>query len=107
MQEEKYKIAGIVKIPEDKKAEFNNYVMQILDKCGIRKTESVELDGKRVLMVDKPVVDKRGVVRFDYSIFEKKKRKIATYSLNTCELTTPDRGYNEFGVVMNMIMVMV
>ncbi|MDE7416747.1 MAG: hypothetical protein K2N44_10700 [Lachnospiraceae bacterium] len=106
MQEEKYKIAGTVKIPEDKKAEFNNYVMQILDKCGIRKTESAELAGKRVLMVDKPVVDKRGVVRFDYSIFEKKKRKIATYSLNTCELTTPDRGYNEFGVVMNMIMVM-
>ena len=44
----KYKIAGTIKIPEDKKAEPNSYVMQILDKCGIRKTEYVDLDGKMV-----------------------------------------------------------
>ena len=40
------------------------------------------------------------------SIFEKKKRKISQYDLNTCELYVEDPGYNEFGIVMNMIMVL-
>lgn len=106
MQEGKYRIAGTVKIPEDKKAELNSYVMQILDRCGIRKTEYVELNGKRIMVVDKTVPDENGIVHFDYSIFEKKKREQGTYDMNTGELTTPDHGYSEFGVVMNMIMTL-
>ena len=106
MHDDIYKLEGMVMIPEDKKAEFNRYVLQILDVCGIRKTEETELGGQTITVVRRPVPDEQGVVSFDYSIFEKKKRKTASYNMNTCELVTPDRGYCEFGIVMNMIMVM-
>lgn len=106
MRDNIYKLEGIVMIPEDKKTEFNRYVLQILDVCGIRKTEETELGGQTITVVRRPMPDERGTVSFDYSIFEQKKRKTAFYNMNTCELTTPDRGYNEFGIVMNMIMVM-
>lgn len=106
MCDDLYKLEGTVMIPDNKKAEFNRYILQILDVCGIRKTERTELDGRVLTVVRRPTPDGQGIVSFDYSIFEKKKRKTATYNTNTCELVTPDRGYSEFGVVMNMIMVM-
>lgn len=106
MRDDIYKLEGIVRIPEDKKAEFNRHILRILDVCGIRKTERIALGGQKITVVRKPEPDEKGMVCFDYSIFEKKKRKTASYYMNTCELMTPDRGSDEFGVVMNMIMVM-
>lgn len=106
MREDAYRIEGTVKIPEDKKDEFNEYILRILDKCGIRKTEKMELGGQTVTVVRQPMPDEQGIVRFDYSIFEKEQRKMAEYNLNTYELKVPDRGYKEFAIVMNMIMVM-
>lgn len=106
MRDDLYKLEGTVMIPKDKKAEFNRYILQILDVCGIRKTEKIVLGGQTVTVIRRPMPDEQGIVSFDYSIFEKEKRKAATYNMNTCELITPDRGYREFGIVMNMIMVM-
>lgn len=106
MRDDVYKLAGTVSIPEDKKAEFNQYILQILKKCGIRKTETIALGGHMLPVVRHPMPDEENMVHFDYSIFEKKKRKTSFYNMNTCELVSHDRGYNEFGVVMNMIMVM-
>ena len=101
-----YKIAGNVMIPEEKREEFNRYILRILDKGGIRKTEEMRLGGRTVTVISRPVPDSQGIVSFDYSIFEKRKRETGTYNINTCQLLTPDRGYQEFGLVMNMIMVM-
>lgn len=106
MRDDLYKMAGNVVIPEEKREEFNRHIMQILYRGGIRKTEQVGLCGKKVTVVGRPKPDQEGIVHFDYSIFEKKKRETATYNMNTCELVTPDRGYQEFGVVMNLIMTM-
>lgn len=106
MRDDLYRLEGTVMIPDNKKDEFNRYILQILDACGIRKTERIELDGRPITVVRRPEPDGQGIVSFDYSIFEKKKRKTAAYNTNTCELTAPDRGYAEFGVVMNMVMVM-
>lgn len=106
MRDDVYKLAGTVSIPEEKKAEFNQYILQILKKCGIRKTEKIALGGRMLPVVRHPMPDEKNIIHFDYSIFEKKKRKTSFYNMNTCELVTPDRGYGEFGVVMNMIMVM-
>ncbi|MCM1082310.1 MAG: hypothetical protein NC393_02630 [Clostridium sp.] len=101
-----YKLEGTVAISENKRDEFNRYILQLLDSCGIRKTEKMVLGGQVITVVRQPKPDEHGIVRFDYSIFEKKKRDVAEYDLNTCVLTVQDRGYDEFGVVMNMIMVM-
>lgn len=101
-----YTLAGTVNIPENRKEEFNNSVLKLLYMGGIRKTEKMELGGRRITVVNRPKPDENGVVRFDYSIFEKHKREINTYNMNTCELDTPDRGYQELGVIMNAVMVM-
>jgi hypothetical protein len=106
MHDDLYKMAGKVVIPEEKREELNQHILQILYRGGIRKTEQVELAGKKVTVVGLPVPDQQGIIRFDYSIFEKKERKTATYNTNTGELITPDRGYQEFGLVMNLIMTM-
>lgn len=101
-----YQLAGKVNIPAEKKDEMNKYVLEIMDKCGIRKTAKVTAAGAEVTVVSPAQPNEDGIVLFDYSIFEKMKREISTYDLNTCELCTEDRGYSEFGIVMNMIMVL-
>ena len=101
-----YTLAGTVNIPENRKAEFSDSILKLLYMGGIRKTEEMELGGKKITVVGRPLPDERGIVRFDYSIFEKYKRNINTYNMNTCELDAPDRGYQEFGVVMNAVMIM-
>lgn len=57
-------------------------------------------------MVREPEADKDGMVAFDYSIFEKQKRQVSFYDMNTCELHVTERGYREFGLVINLIMTM-
>lgn len=104
MFEQQYELVGNVKIPEAKKSEVNTMIVQILYKTGIRKTQKLQLAGKEVTVVSVPTEDDNGIISFDYSIFEKKKREISTYNTNTCELQICDSGTSEYGVVMNMIM---
>ena len=106
MADNMYQLAGEVNIPAKKRDEMNQYVLEIMDKCGIRKTEKMAVAGVEVTVVGPAQPNADGIVMFDYSIFEKKRRKISTYNLNTCELYAEDRGYDEFGLVMNMIMVL-
>ena len=106
MSDNIYQLAGKVDVPVEKKDEMNQYVLEIMDKCGIRKTEKMTVAGVEVTVVSPAQPNADGIVMFDYSIFEKEKREISTYDLNTCELHTEDRGYDEFGLVMNMIMVL-
>ena len=104
MEEQKYKLLGTVSIPESKKAELNKYVQELLYKGGIRKTCEVALDGKCFTVLKPAVPDEKGIIQFDYSIFERKVRQVGTYDTNTCILTVSDRGYNEYGLVMNLVM---
>lgn len=99
-------LLGEVKIPEEKKEKFNNYVLEILDKCGIRKTEEIILNGKKVTVIRKVVPDEKGKVYFDYSIFEKIVRKVCIYDMNTCELQVTGDESNEFATAMNLIMTL-
>lgn len=106
MWNDMYKLAGTVCMSAAKRTELNGYVLQVLDKCGIRKTEEMKLDEKVVHVISLPKPNQAGIVSFDYSIFEKKKREIATYNMNTCELIVPDGGYREFEIAMNIIFVL-
>lgn len=101
-----YWLLGTVSVPDDKKQEFNHTVLEILNRCGIRKTKEIMLAEKMVTVLEKPVPDQNGIVSFDYSIFEKKKRAVSTYDCNTCELHTVDRGVGEFGLAMNLILLL-
>lgn len=106
MKDNIFQLAGKVNVPAEKRHEMNKHVLEIMDKCGIRKTAEMTVAGEKVTVVGPARPNGDGIVLFDYSIFEKKKRNISTYNMNTCEFYTEDRGYNEFGVVMNMIMVL-
>lgn len=102
----KYRIVGTVSIPDDKKKELVEHILTILYKCGLRKTEIMNINGKEVKVLTIPAPDKDGIICFDYSIFEMKERKFSTFDTNTFELVTPDRGYNEYGLAMNVIMLL-
>lgn len=106
MKDDVFWVEGEIYIPDERKMITNRAVMQLLDKCGIRRTEEIELDGRKIKVADKLYPDKEGIIRFNYSIFEKIERKTAEYDTNTCLLKTPDSGYTEFGVVMNMVMTL-
>ena len=106
MADNMYQLVGKVNVPAEKRDEMNKYVLEIMDKCGIRKMEKMTVEGVEVTVVSPVQPNADGIVMFDYSIFEKYEREICTYDLNTCELHAEDRGYREFAVVMNMIMVL-
>lgn len=104
--EEYYWLAGKVNIPENKKQEFNECVMEVLNLCGIRKRKRITLAGKSVTVLDRPQPHQDGVISFDYSIFERKCRAVSMYDTRTCELRTEDRGVGEFGLAMNLILLL-
>lgn len=106
MEDNKYWLIGKVTVPADKNEELNGYVLDLLLKCGIRKAEEIEIDGRKQTVVERPAPDENGIVSFNYSIFEKTKRETGAYDTNTCELQFADCGYHEYGDVMNMIMAL-
>ncbi|MBE5861203.1 MAG: hypothetical protein E7301_13925 [Butyrivibrio sp.] len=106
MYNEFYRLAGEIIIPEEKKEEFNNNVLKLLDRCGIRKIKKKKIDGIEIELAARVKPDKKGIVHFDYSIFENKVREESTYDLNTCSLEVNDPGFNEMGMAMAMIMTL-
>lgn len=106
MEDNRYWLAGKVNIPEEKKPEFNAYVMEILRRFGMRKRKEIDVAGGKITILAEPTPDENGFVSFDYSIFEMKNRDISTYNMNTCELQAVDRGENEYGLAMNCILLL-
>lgn len=106
MVDNDYTLEGRFKIAnENMKQEMNELIIQILYKTGIRKTTTVMINGREFDAVEQTYPDENGIIYFDYSVFEKRIRRGNYYNCHTCELVTEDRGENEFGLVMNMIMI--
>jgi len=101
-----YKIIGDINISDKRKDEFNSYVLKLLKIGGIRKTEEISINGKTIKVVEYPVPDENGIVSFNYSIFENREREFSYFDTNTCQLYCTDRGFWEYGVVMNLLMTM-
>lgn len=101
-----YHLEGQVSIPDERKAEFNKNVLDILRACGIRKLKKVEIAGKCIIVIREPEENEEGIVAFDYSIFENQRRQISFYDMNSCKLHIAEQGYNEFGMAINLIMTM-
>lgn len=51
MKDNIFCLAGKVDIPAEKRNEMNRHVLEIMDKCGIRKTVEMKVAGKRVTVV--------------------------------------------------------
>lgn len=104
MEKTKWWLLGDVNVPEDKRDELNGFIIQLFDKGGIRKTEEITLAGRTITTVKKVQPDEKGLLKFDYSIFEQIKRDECTYDMKTGKLDLNAHGGNEFGLVMNMLM---
>ena len=104
--EEFYKLIGTVTIPEQKKEELNDNMLKLLDRCGLRKIKTITVAGSKIEVACRVAPNGKGIVAFDYSIFEKKHRKKSYYNVNTCELKINDCGFSEFGVAMMMALTM-
>lgn len=77
--------------------------------CPSRTAGAVQcrrVGNSQAIVTTLPCPDENGIVTFDYSIFEQKLRKPATYNTNDCTLKVEDRGGNEYGVAMNLILVL-
>ena len=53
MDKTKWWLLGDVNVPEDQMDELNGFVIQLLDKGGIRKTEEITLAGQIITVVKK------------------------------------------------------
>lgn len=89
--DDKYKIVGTISIPEEKREEFNRNVEKVLDVFGIRQTEKRMVGDREITVLKKPEADEDGIVRFNYSMFEKRVREGDSYNTKTCQLICPDR----------------
>ena len=47
MKDNMFCLAGKVNIPAEKRNEMNRYVLEIMDKCGIRKTVEMTVAGRK------------------------------------------------------------
>ena len=101
-----YEISGNIVIPNDKRDEFNRKVLKLLERGGIRKTETIYVDEREFTVVVPAKPNEHGIISFDYSIFEKEIMPTSTFNLNTGELIVPQKGYTEFAIIMYSIMVL-
>ncbi|MCR5024107.1 MAG: hypothetical protein K6A90_07225 [Lachnospiraceae bacterium] len=101
-----FRLVGEVTIPENKKDEFNSYALELLDMCGLRKIKTVEIAGVETEVASHIAPNDKGIVEFDYSVFEKIKREISSYNMNTCELTVNKCGLNEFGYALMLLLIL-
>lgn len=104
--EEFYKLTGVVTIPDDKKTELNDNILKLLDRCGLRKIKAITVADSKIEVACRVTPNSKGIVAFDYSIFEKKHRRVSCYNMDTCELKINDCGFSEFGVAMMLALTM-
>lgn len=101
-----YWLEGQMNIPKEKKPELNENVLKILKQSGIRKRKTMEIAGNQVTVVQEIEPDEKGLVWFDYSIFEKRDHEPAYYDMNTCRLYANNCGEAEYALAVNLVLTM-
>lgn len=103
----RYYLLGDVSVPEERKEELTKHVLSLLYAGGIRKVDMLTIGDKTYRVASVPMIEDDGKIYFDYSIYERRQRNVSYYDTRTCILHTEDRGYQEYGVIMNLILVMI
>lgn len=101
-----YRIIGNVNVSDERRDEFNDYILKLLKIGGIRRIKGISINGKDFKVVEYPKPDENGIVDFNYSIFEREERELSYFDMKNCQLYCTDRGYMQYGVVMNLLMTM-
>ena len=69
-----YRLAGTFTISEEKRNEFNLLALELLNRCGIRLLKDITVAGNTITVISHISPDSNGIVSFNYSIFEHRKR---------------------------------
>ena len=94
-------------IPEEKREEFTQRVLTILDQGGMLDLEDVSLFGKRIWLL-KPPQDLPGkdIIPFCYNYFEQDSWESAGYEPVTCRFHTNKVGRRQFNLVCSAVYVL-
>ncbi len=106
MREEMYRIDGKVVLSEENRCIMITLTNMLLRICGARKREKMILGGREVEVAALPHLNGKGVIEFDYSIFENIKRGLCLFDPATGLLDAHGYGYMQLSLPIGLIMAM-
>ena len=94
-------------IPEEKREEFNQRVLTIMDQGGMLDLEDVSLFGKRVWLLKPPqALPGKDTIPFCYNYFEQDSWESAGYDPTSCSFHTNKVGWRQFNLVCSAVYVL-
>ena len=94
-------------IPEEKREEFNQRVLTILDQGGMLDLENVSLFGKRVWLLKPPqALPGKDTILFCYNYFEQDTWETGGYDPTFCSFHTNKVGWRQFNLVCSAVYVL-
>jgi len=87
---------GDMTIPNEKREEFTNRVLKIMDQGGLMATEKVRLCGRELTLLAPPRLDTSNNVRVDFSYFEYAKYDPVHYNADTARMSCGYMDAREF-----------
>ena len=91
---------GEVTIPEDKKQEFNENMIKLLQLGGMVEIDEVNLHGKHINLIRPVELDDEGICEFNYNYFEDDPWDTARFYSDTNRLISGKIGSDEFSFVI-------
>ena len=94
-------------IPEDKREEFTQRVLTILDQGGMLDLEDVSLFGKRVWLLKPPqALPGKDTILFCHNYFEQDTWETGGYDPTSCSFHTNKVGWRQFNLVCSAVYVL-
>lgn len=94
-------------IPEDKREEFSQCVLTILDQGGMLDLEDVSLFGKRFCLLKPPqALPGKDIILFCYNYFEQDTWETGGYDPTSCSFHTNKVGWRQFNLVCSAVYVL-
>lgn len=97
---------GDMVIPEERRSEFTERVLQILHQGGMMQMEKVSLFGKNLPLLAPIAANEEGLVYCTYNYFEDDGWEPAGYHMNAASFFSDKVGSNEFNAVIRTVYVL-
>ena len=91
---------GNMNIAEDKKQDFSEKMLKVLNYGGMMQFEKVNIYGKSIALLKSPEANEDGRVSFHYNYFEDDGWETADYDVNNMDLYSQKIGTGEFNAVI-------
>lgn len=99
-----YKLVGNFHILPEKQAEFNDCVLTVLNYFGVKKTTTISIDDKSLVVTEQVAIDEYGKISFNYCTLENKQHDTSVFSVIIGNFEQENCGYEELGVARNLLL---